>query len=122
MDAGLYDLLVRDPEIGRDVAFEFKAKVKGQNRRTDVDPAVTAGALLKLVEAMPRIVPQVAETGEPRADVVRHAGDGQPRWSAPADDAGFGRVVRLLAAADEEMLHRVESLLRGEREPGQSGS
>jgi hypothetical protein len=90
--------------------------------RIDVDPAVTVGALLKLVEAMPRIVAQVAETGEPRADVVRHAGDGQPRWSAPADDAGFGRVVRLLAAADEEMLGRVESLLRGELGPGQSGS
>ena len=36
MDSGPYDLLVRDPDIGRDVAFEFKAKVKGQNRRTDL--------------------------------------------------------------------------------------
>jgi DNA-binding XRE family transcriptional regulator len=141
MDSGPYDLLIRDPGTGRDVAFEFKAKVKGQNRRTDVDPAVTAGALLKLVEAMPRIdpavtagallklaeampriVPQVAETGEPRADVVRHGGDGQLRWSAPADDARFGRVVRLLGAADEELLGRVESLLRDELGPGQSSS
>lgn len=131
MDSGPYDLLVRDPEIGRDVAFEFKAKVKGQNRRTDlpgiavgvsgiaeamsridVDPAAMAAGLLAVAEAMSRIVPPVAETGEPRADVVKHAGAGQVPWSAPADEAAFGRVVRLLAAADKETLVRVESLLR----------
>ncbi|MEV0135427.1 hypothetical protein AB0H83_44135 [Dactylosporangium sp. NPDC050688] len=59
-------------------------------------------------------------SGEPRADAVRHAGDAQLRRSAPADDAAFGRVVRLLAAADEEMLARVESLLRDELGPGRS--
>lgn len=120
MDSGPYDLLVRDPETGRDVAFEFKAKVKGQNRRTDGDPAVRAAAAL--IELMPQMASLIAKTGEPRADVVRHAGDGQPPWSAPADDAAFGRVVRLLATTDEESLGRVERLLRDELGPGQSGS
>src|SRR3954470_22780045 len=41
VDSGPFDLLVRDTGSGRNVAFEFKAKVKGQNRRTDVP----AGAL-----------------------------------------------------------------------------
>lgn len=136
MDSGPYDLLVRDPEIGRDVAFEFKAKVKGQNRRTDlpgiavgvsgiaeamwridVDPAAMAAGLVALAEAMSRIVPPVAETGEPRADVVKHVGAEQDPWSAPGDEAAFGRVVRLLAAADQETLVRVESLLRDELKP-----
>ena len=129
MDSGPYDLLVRDPKIGRDVAFEFTARVKGQNRRPDGD---LRAALLPQVGVLIQAMQQVrddlgigspgAETGEPRADVVRHAGDGQPRWSAPADDARFGRVVRMLAAADEEVLGRVESLLRDELGPGQSGS
>jgi len=120
MDSGPYDLLVRDPTIGRDVAFKFTAKVKGQNRRTDVDPAVRGAAAL--MEFMPQMPSLLAKSLGPRADVVRHAGDGQPRWSAPADDARFGRVVRMLAAADEEVLGRVESLLRDELGPGQSGS
>jgi transcriptional regulator with XRE-family HTH domain len=154
MYSGPYDLLVRDAETGRDVAFEFKAKVKGQNRRTiadlpgvaaslsvvaevlernKVDPApmtaalsvlaqalerrnvdAAAPGLLSVAEAMARIVPSVAETAEPDADVVRTAGDGEVAWDTPADEAAFGRVVRLLAAADEEMLARVESLLRDE--------
>lgn len=152
---GPYDLLVRDAEFDSDVAFEFKAKVKGQNRRTNADltgaaaglsavaealarakfdPApMTAGlsvvaealarshvdtaampGLLAVAELMSRIVPPVIESGELGEDVVTHAGDGQLRPSAPADEAAFGRVVRLLAAADEKMLARVEGLLRGE--------
>lgn len=128
MDSCPYDLLVRDPGTGRDVAFEFKAKVKGQNRRTDAGPIANA-MLAVLVPAMQQLRDElglglgqpVGETREPRADVVGHSGDGQPRWSAPADDAVFGRVVRLLAAAEEGMLARVESLLRDELGPGQSG-
>ena len=129
MDSGPYDLMVRDPKIGRDVAFEFTARVKGQNRRPDVDPAATLGAAFGVLAQAMRLLRAelgmglpVAETGEPRADVVRHAGDGQSRWSAPADDARFGRVVRMLAAADEEVLGRVESLLLDELGPAQSGS
>jgi transcriptional regulator with XRE-family HTH domain len=154
MHRGPYDLLVRDAEIGRDVAFEFKAKVKGQNRRTvvdlpgiaaslsvvaealersKVDPAPMTAALsvlaqalerskldaavpglLAFAEEMARIVPPVAETAEPDAGVVKTAGDGEFAWETPADEAAFGRVVRLLSAADEEMLARVESLLRDE--------
>jgi transcriptional regulator with XRE-family HTH domain len=126
IDSGPYDLLVRDSGTGRDVAFEFKAKVKGQNRRTDVGPI--ANAMLEvLVPAMQQLRDElgigqpVGETREPRAEVVGHAGDGQPRWSTPADDAALGSVIRLLASADEEMLARVESLLRDELGPGQSG-
>ncbi|MFD1211106.1 helix-turn-helix domain-containing protein [Arthrobacter sp. GCM10027362] len=165
MDTGPYDLLIRDLQSEREVAFEFKAKVKGQNRRTevdplmalakalaeagqnlrtdidpalragvalitlvgqkvrtDVDPAIGVGAILKLAEGMQQTLPPVAMTGEPRADVVRHAGDEQLWSSAPADDDRFGRVVRLLAAADEELLGRVESLLRDDLGPRQPGT
>ncbi len=117
IDSGPYDLLVRDPEIGRDVAFEFKAKVKGQNRRTDVDSVVEG--VTAFMEQFAALIAR--EAGDPRADVVGHVGDGQLRWSALADEAAFGRVVRLLTAADEEMLARVESLLRDELGTGQSG-
>src|SRR4051812_41465852 len=55
-DDGPFDLLIRDPKSGRDVAFEFKAKVKGQNRRPDADPAVAAvEAMTRLAENLPRL-------------------------------------------------------------------
>jgi transcriptional regulator with XRE-family HTH domain len=121
MDSCPYDLLVSDPRTGRDVAFEFKAKVRGQNRRTDVGPI--ANAMLEvLVPATQQLLDElgigqpVGETREPPADVVGHAGD------APAHDAAFGRVVRLLAVAEEETLARVERLLHDELGAGQSGS
>jgi DNA-binding XRE family transcriptional regulator len=128
MDDGPYDLLVSDPGTGRDVAFEFKAKVKGQNRRTEVG-LVGAKAGLELLAAATQQIRSELGIGHPdgeirelRADVVRHAGEGQPRWSTTADDAAFGRVVRLLASADEETLTQVESLLRNNLSAGQSGS
>ncbi len=120
MDNGPYDLLVHDPETGCDVAFEFKAKVKGQNRRTEGDPAVRAAAAL--MEFFPQMASLIAKAGEPRAGDVRHAGNGRTPWAAPAGDAALGRVVRLLATADEETLGRVESLLLDELRSGQSGS
>ncbi|WP_161557936.1 helix-turn-helix domain-containing protein [Micromonospora sicca] len=151
-DSGPYDLLIYDSEAERDVAFDFKAKMKGQNRRTDVDreaafeaaaveaigrwspsdraafidaisPGLKAVELMSAAfsanagEALRRVavaLPQVAATGEPRADAGEHEGDEQPRSSAPADDTRFGRVVRLLASADDELLGRVESMLRDE--------
>lgn len=149
-DSGPYDLLIYDSETERDVAFDFKAKMKGQNRRTDVDreaafeaamverierwspsdwaafidaisPSLKAIELMSAAlsanagEALRRaVLPQVAETGEPRADAGEHDGDEQPRSSAPADDTSFGRVVRLLASADDELLGRVESMLHDE--------
>lgn len=166
IDAGRYDLVVRDPETERHVAFEFKAKVKGQHGRTEVDiagigaalsavaevahampdagPAARAAlsalaerlqgmprlelgpaakaTLLALAEAMPRIVPATAATGEPPADVVTPSGDGLGRRSGPADEAAFGRVVRLLAAANEQMLERVERLLVDGRGSDRVGS
>jgi transcriptional regulator with XRE-family HTH domain len=142
--SGPFDLLVRDPGSGRNVAFEFKAKVKGQNRRTDVlagpraglealvqafqqlgieQPVIATAGLEALAQRLQQlgIEQPVGDTRELRADVDEHAGDGQPRRSAPADDAALGRVVRLLAVADGESLARVESLLREEVGPGQSG-
>lgn len=171
MYRGPYDLIVRDTEAGCDVAFEFKATVKGQNRRTIVDlPGVAAGlsvvaealerskvdpapmtatlslfaqaleqskldpapmaAALSLFaqalkqsnvataepgrvaspEVIAQIEPPVAETPKPDAAVIRTGGS-ELAWATPADEAAFGRVVRLLAAADEETLARVESLL-----------
>lgn len=57
----------------------------------------------------------VGETRDLRAGIDEHAGDEQPRRSTPADDAAFGRVVRVLAAADAESLARVEPAARGTR-------
>lgn len=142
VDSGPFDLLVSDPGSGRNVAFEFKAKVKGQNRRTDVlagasafvqmfaqkfqelgieQPVGATAGLEVLVQSLQQlgIEQPVGETRELRAGIDEQGGGGQPRRSAPADDAAFGRVVRLLAAADEESLARVESLLREELGPGQ---
>lgn len=128
MDDGPYDLLVSDPGTGRDVAFEFKAKVKGQNRRTEIG-LVGAKAGLGLLAAATQQLRSELGIGHPdgeirelQEDVVRHAGEGQPRRSTTADDAAFGRVVRLLASADEETLTRVESLLRNDLSAGKSGS
>jgi transcriptional regulator with XRE-family HTH domain len=121
LESGPVDLLVRDPADDRDVAFEFKAKVKGQNRRTDVDPTViTAAALLKLFREVPAVVGRIAD--EPLAGGARESNEGQMRCPAAADDAALGRVVRLLATADDEMLSRVERLLSDERHPGRSSS
>jgi hypothetical protein len=151
IDSDECDLVIRDPETEGEVAFEFRAKVKGQNKRPDVDPlaGVRAGlmvfvealqavrqslpaggdplaepraALMALNEAVPGLVPpQIAATGGSLADDVPNGGEDGLRRSV-ADEAAFGRVVRLLASADEEMLRRVETLLRGEAEPRPSGS
>lgn len=128
MDGGPYDLLVSDPGTGRDVAFEFKAKVKGQNRRAEVGLAGAKAGLKLLAAATQQLRSELGigdpdgEVRESQEDVVRHAGEGQPRWSRTADDAAFGRVIRLLASADKETLTRVESLLRNGLNAGQSGS
>lgn len=117
MDDGPYDLLVSDPGTGRDIAFEFKAKVKGQNRRTEVGLAGAKAGLELLAAATQQLRSELGmghpdgEIRELHDDVARHAGEGQPRWSTTADDAAFGRVVRLLASADAETLTRVEILL-----------
>lgn len=143
MDSGPYDLLVRDPETDRDVAFEFKAKMKGQNRGdreaailkaieawSPSDRAAFAADVTSMLEAMRlnreallantgemmrnTALPQLVKVGEQHADVGEHGGDKQPQSSAPADDTRFGRVVRLLASAHDELLGRVENMLRDE--------
>jgi DNA-binding XRE family transcriptional regulator len=141
MDRGPYDLLISDPDTGRKVAFQFKAQKKGQNRRPGsdgglpalskvaeamseirVDPAVMASGLDPFIEAMQLISLWLAETREPGGDALAHAAGGRAQVSAPVDDAMFGRVVRMLAAADAELLSRVENLLRLEAARGQSDS
>jgi transcriptional regulator with XRE-family HTH domain len=122
-DDGPFDLLIRDPKIGGDVAFEFKAKVKGQNRRTDADPAVVAIAAAEAMAKLAESLPQIDMQGPART--LAALGEAMDRLllSAPGGaDARFGRVVRLLAAADEATLKRVESLLRESLTPGQPGS
>lgn len=141
LDGGPYDLLIRDPETERDVTFEFTAKVKGQNRRALLDSAAVSfslikeypelaasataalGALIlrkKVDPAMLGVAASIAldaaklRTGASRAEAV----DEKPRPSAPADDERLRRVMLLLAVADEELLARVEYLLRQELEPG----
>ena len=128
MDDGPYDLLVSDPGTGRDVAFQFKAKVKGQNRRAEFGLDGAKAGLELLAAATQKLRSELGigqpagETRELQEDGVKRASEGQPRWFTTADDAAFGRVVRLLASADEETLTRVESLLRNELSAGQSGS
>jgi DNA-binding XRE family transcriptional regulator len=127
-DDGPYDLLISDPGTGRDVAFEFKAKVKGQNRRPEVGLAGAKAGLELLAAATQQLRTELGmrnpdgEIPELHEDVARHAGEGQPRWSTTADDAAFGRVVRLLASADEETLTQVESLLHNNLSAEGSGS
>jgi transcriptional regulator with XRE-family HTH domain len=122
------DLVMVDPLNGETYVVEFKSRIRearrnGVDLRAALSPGV--GVVVQMLQQFRDdlgIGPSVAETGEPRADVVRQAGDGQLQWSASVDDARFGRVVRMLAAADEGVLGRVESLLRDEFGPGPSGS
>lgn len=172
MENGPFDLLVRDPKTGRNVAFEFKARVKGQNRRkgpvsvtagviagilqamhdlsaeddptagselpslrfmealTQLDEQGTedvraagerrwsgaAAALTEAIESAPLIAERVARFDGDFADGVQVVGDRRSQWSA-GDEARFGRVVRMLAAADGATLRRAESLLRHELKP-----
>lgn len=126
-DDGPYDLLISDPGTGRDVAFKFKAKVKGQNRRAEVGLDGAIAGLKLLAAATQQLRSELGignpggETRQLQKDAVRQTVEGQLRWSTTADDAAFGRVVRLLASADDETLTRVESLLRNEM-TGRSGS
>lgn len=125
LENGPYDLVLRDPKIGRDVAFEFKAKVRGQNRRPDSGPVAVLNAMSEvLLPAMQQlrdelgIGPPVAEAGAGQASSDALLGTEQPPSSPGVGDASFGRVVRLLAAADGATLSRVERLLReGSRGP-----
>ncbi|MGY1883974.1 helix-turn-helix domain-containing protein [Blastococcus sp. SYSU DS0753] len=121
-DDGPFDLLIRDPKIGGDVAFEFKAKVKGQNRRTDADPAVVAVVVAEAMTKLAENLPQVDAYGPVRAMAAVGEAMDRLRSSLSGGDATFGRVVRLLAAADEETLTRVESLLRDSLASGDPGS
>jgi DNA-binding transcriptional regulator YiaG len=131
MDGGACDLLIQDMATDRDVAFRFAAKVKGQNRRINVDPALTVGTLLKVLEGLPMIDPatpavdvlklvegmwridaQLAGIGRSHAEVAGKGDDGQVQRSEPADDARLGKLVRLIASVDDELLYRLESLLQ----------
>lgn len=166
MENGPFDLLVRDPKTGRNVAFEFKARVKGQNRRkgpvsvtagviagilqalhddptagnelpslrfmealTQLDEQGTedvraagdrrwsaAAALADVIDSAPLITERVARFDGNFADDIKVPDDRRSQWSA-GDEARFGRVVRMLAAADGATLHRAESLLRHELKP-----
>jgi transcriptional regulator with XRE-family HTH domain len=115
VEDGPFDLVIRDPKLGRDVAFEFKAKVKGQNRRTDVDDAVSSWAeRIQGIEGVLRTF-MAAVAGAPletRAEaLLRAEAKEEDAAHAPVDEAKFGRIVRMLAAADDEMLDIVEWLL-----------
>jgi hypothetical protein len=141
LDGGPYDLLIRDPETERDVTFEFTAKVKGQNRRGLLDSAAVSfslikeypelaatataalGALILRKKVDPAVLGAAAsvalDAAKLRTEPSRaKAVDEKPRRSAPADDTRLRRVMLLLAVADEDLLARVENLLRQELEPG----
>lgn len=112
LDGEQPDLLISDRDAGHDVAFVFKAKVKGQNRRGDGLDGARAG-LQVLAQAMRQL-----GIGEPPGDSdllpsdAVGLDDGQQHGLASSDrDATFGRIVRLLAEADGETLRRIEALL-----------
>ncbi|CAM3578633.1 helix-turn-helix transcriptional regulator [Nocardioides marinus] len=88
-DGRRLDLVVKDPRVGRGAAFEFKAKVRGQNTQR------------VLVRQQPFASPQeAAEALHPRLE------------SAPEPDPRtLARVVHLLAKADDEALLAVEEVL-----------
>ncbi|BCY07277.1 helix-turn-helix domain-containing protein [Actinoplanes sp. L3-i22] len=147
LDGDPCDLLVRDPESGRDVAFTFQAKVKGQNRRASEVVALTASTvaenpgLLALVGALAAVLARKPALGSALASMgmeavksrttwtrseaaestspsmaeakpsMAEANDGVSDQSAPADGDRWRRVMVLLAAADDDLLARVERLL-----------
>lgn len=140
LDGDPCDLLVRDPETGRDVAFTFQAKVKGQNRRASEVMAITAstvagnpgllalaGALAAVLARKPALGSALASIGmeavksrttwtnseatEPTSPPMAEADDGVSDQSAPADNDRWRRVMVLLAAADDDLLAKVERLL-----------
>jgi transcriptional regulator with XRE-family HTH domain len=159
-DEGPYDLLLRDPESGHQVAFEFKARVKGQNKRTDselpdwnsadfaaaatvislvmeniqpnADLQGVSGSIPALIrattEALPRIdtktmssLMQGVALGLSLPTAAREAAAADQGLEENAEDVTaatahdrLGRVVRLLATADQETLERVERLLVGD--------
>ncbi|BEL06068.1 hypothetical protein Q0Z83_042590 [Actinoplanes sichuanensis] len=122
VEDGPHDLLIRDPDTDRDVAFEFTAKVKGQNRRPEPVAVakglvIPAAALLGLAAAFPWKNSKVDTALTVLGEAAEQFGKHQIQLPSPADEARFGRVVRLLAAADDELLGRVESLLLKELDP-----
>lgn len=142
---GPVDLLIRDPGTDLDTAFAFTAKVKGQNRRTDGGPEIAALRLAATMHQMfpqmataladpdtgplasaarlattmqelgPQMVAMLAGARHEPADHPERDAREQPAPPGPADDTRLGRIVRLLAAADERTLTRVERLLDAER-------
>lgn len=127
VEGGPFDLVIRDPKIGRDVAFEFKAKVRGQNRRPDTGPVAALNAMSEVwLPVMQQlrdelgIAPQVAQADHGPASVDTPYD--KPRSSTTATDAVFGRVVRLLATADYAALRRIELLLGEDSGRGHAGS
>lgn len=102
-DEGPTDLLIWDPTAGRSVAFEFKAKVHGQNRRKDIAGArVGLSLLAEVMSQLPDVVTGAGSGGSTGPEV----GDGH----SSADEC-IGRIVRLLASADEQALAEIEELL-----------
>ncbi|MBC9004120.1 helix-turn-helix domain-containing protein [Micromonospora aurantiaca (nom. illeg.)] len=131
-DSGTYDLLIYDSETEREVAFDFKAKMKGQNRRTDVDREAAFEAAA--VEAIGRWSPSdraafldaispslkavalmtttfSANAGEMlrRVALTQVAETGEPRTDAGAHDGD--EQPGSFASADDTSFGRVVRLL-----------
>lgn len=121
MDDGPFDLMIREPETGREVAFEFKAKVKGQNRRPHVDGATQA--LMTLAEVLQDQQQRVDLTGVTQglmilAEASNHL---QRRVDLTGVTQGLmtlGEVVGqpVRREAETELPSAAQSYLVGERE------
>jgi transcriptional regulator with XRE-family HTH domain len=88
-DGRRLDLVVKDLRIGRGVAFEFKAKVRGQNSQRFEPWRQPFDSPTEMLDALhPRLEP-----------------------AAEPDPALLARVMRLLGRADDEALLAVEEVL-----------
>jgi len=132
---GPYDLRISDPAVGGSVDFLFKAEVHGQNRRKDVREA--APGLVAALEQLAHVLKwsQPKDAPDPlvglsaglqalgdSTGLVLHGMHDEPADGTVPAEAGdasssmnerVGRIVRMLASADEKTLIEIEYLLVG---------
>lgn len=105
-----------NPESGRRVVLEFKAKTAGDNRRWSSDNPSAGESKVEAylrelmrdpqrsAELRERLLPTLTAFGKAAADLTALA-------ARPASDADFGRIVRRLTGANAIRLDLLEKLL-----------
>lgn len=110
------DFVFSDPETGREVLVEFKAKTAGDNRRwaSDKAPAqetTTEARIRELLTDPDYMANWRREFGKAMAPTIAVLEKIRGRVGRPASHADYGAVVRRLAGADEFDLECVGLLL-----------